>query len=148
MMKKFLCTFLVAIFAFSVITIPASAASGPGTVDSTEALQWTAKLKYDSTTYRTKYMSGPTYFVTINNSLPVGGYDIQTMYAQNMGTPTSPYFTIADYYKHTIQHNRNVVRYGVCLHTHYPEERWSWGNVTIKWSPDFDDTDTGVHPLN
>ena len=95
----------------------------------------------DETTWETKEDNTNTYIVAINNSLPVGGFTVQTQTPGLFGVPTKASkgeYRINDYNEHSIRNDAvgNMAGKQVRIVGRYQNMAYTYGDVTAKWSPD------------
>ena len=96
----------------------------------------------DETTWETKEDNTNTYIVAINNSLPVGGFTVQTQTPGLFGIGTTKAskgeYRINDYNEHSIRNDAvsNMAGKKVRIVGRYQNMDYTYGDVTVNWSPD------------
>lgn len=144
--KRMLGLCLACVLMVSVIALPASAAN---TDDTKFTYEWNddsfPQSRYDYTPERIKQEDSPVYIKTVEYTLPYGGYYAMAMYKAD-SSASSPRqlasrseYLIADYAAYIINTDNvgsSLAGKYALLRGHYSDRTYSWGNCTIKWSPD------------
>lgn len=141
--KGLLTTLAAAVLAVSICAIPANAAS-PDTSDTTWKYTWSDSAgRYQYTPTRQKGNTTPVYIKTVEYTLPYNGYYASTYYGYSASGATYKASTgeywIGNYTPYTIRANATSVSQAdkyVRIRGHYTDKTYTWGDCTIKWSPD------------
>lgn len=152
MTKKILSILMVCALAVCMC-IPAFAAESSSTTNRSNHQDKTEQFVFniengqtDYTTWRKKDDNTPVYVKAVENTLPLGGFTIQSYYKTSLNQirPASTgQYRINDYKAHTIISD-NARSWGdldltdkqVRLCGRYQNMQYTYGDVTIKWSPD------------
>ena len=141
-MKKVLAVMVVAAtMATGMCSITASAGN---TTDTEFKFEWSnSGGRFDYTPYRYKEDNTYVYIKTVANTLPYNGYYAKTLY-RNSGSNISysasaSEYRINNYTAYTIRSDAvlgSMTGKYVRIRGHYKDTTYSWGDVTILWSPD------------
>ena len=110
--------------------------TSPDYNDTSYKFQWSGSTRTSYTPYRAKGSNSRVYFKTQTSTLPMKGYYINS-YLSKTNTKSAEYL-INNYNGYAINSKAPSSQPGnVRLEARYPESHYSWGNVTITWSPDY-----------
>lgn len=95
----------------------------------------------DETTWEKKQDNTNTYIIAIDDSLPAGGFTVQTQTPGFLGAPTKASkgeYRINDYNEHSIRNDAvsNMAGKQVRIVGRYQNMAYTYGDVTVDWSPD------------
>ena len=135
------CVVAVTSLAVGVGSLNVSAAN---TTDATFTFEWSNDTsRYDYTGWRLKSDSTYVYMKTVENTLPYNGFYVRTQYRYPGETvaysASASQYLVNDYVAYVIRPNGTTVsqinKY-VRIRGYYSDTTYTWGDATIKWSPD------------